>query len=206
MKPQGKLLILGFGGHARSVADVALASGYRQLIFVDQNAREGESFAGFPVVKSVAGSLPPDWAGFPASGDGHRRQSQCDQIRSMGLALATLISPTATTGPDCTICEGSFVGHHAHVGPAARIGAGCIVNTAAVVEHECTVGDYSHISVNSTMAGRSSIGRLCMLGAGAILIDGLSIGDNVTIGAGGVVHRSISQAGTYVGVPAVRLP
>ncbi|MBO3276224.1 acetyltransferase [Pseudomonas schmalbachii] len=206
MKQPDKLLILGFGGHARSVADVALACGYRQLIFVDQNARKGESFAGFPVVKSIADNLPADWAGFPASGDGRKRQSQCEEIWSLGLALATLISPAATTGPDCTVCEGSFVGHHAHVGPATRIGVGCIVNTAAVVEHECTVGDYSHISVNSTMAGRSSLGRLCMLGAGAILIDGISVGDEVTIGAGGVVHRSISLPGTYVGVPAVRLP
>ncbi|MNN12562.1 UDP-N-acetylbacillosamine N-acetyltransferase [compost metagenome] len=206
MKHTDKLLILGFGGHARSVADVALACGYRQIIFIDQNARKGETFAGFPVLKSVVENLSSDWDGFPASGDGGRRQSQCDEIRKMGLVLATIISPAATLGPDCTIYEGSFVGHHAHIGPAARIGTGCIVNTAAVVEHECTVGDFSHISVNSTMAGRSSIGSHCMLGAGAILIDGISIGNDVIIGAGGVVHRSISQPGTYVGVPAVRLP
>ncbi|MCY1272911.1 UDP-N-acetylbacillosamine N-acetyltransferase [compost metagenome] len=206
MKQQDKLLILGFGGHARSVADIALACGYRQLIFVDQNAREGETFAGFPVLKSVTESLPSGWAGFPASGNGRNRRSQCDEIRRMGLALATLVSPAATLGPECTICEGSFIGHHVHIGPGARIGTACIVNTAAVVEHECTVGDFSHVSVNSTMAGRSSIGSYCMLGAGAILIDGIRVSDDVVIGAGGVVHRSISQPGTYVGVPAVRLP
>jgi UDP-N-acetylbacillosamine N-acetyltransferase len=44
MSPDTGLLILGFGGHARSVADVAIASGITQLCFIDANAKPNESF------------------------------------------------------------------------------------------------------------------------------------------------------------------
>ena len=43
------LALLGFGGHARSVADVALTAGFDRLLFVDENVQRGESFLGFPV-------------------------------------------------------------------------------------------------------------------------------------------------------------
>jgi UDP-3-O-[3-hydroxymyristoyl] glucosamine N-acyltransferase len=87
----------------------------------------------------------------------------------------------------------------------AKIGIGCIINTGAIVEHECLVGDYTHISVNATLAGRSNTGKFCMLGAGATVIDGISICDGVTVGAGGVVARSLSVEGIYVGVPVRQL-
>jgi len=44
------LLILGFGGHARSVADVALSSGMPCLRFYDVSARVGEQFNDFPAI------------------------------------------------------------------------------------------------------------------------------------------------------------
>lgn len=197
-----KLIILGFGGHARSVADVALANGYASLIFVDSNAAPNETFLGHPVIKTTE-MLDPSWReAFPASGDPKIRQAQCAFIESAGLTLVSLVSPRATIGAGATIKAGVFVGHHAHVGPMATIGHACIVNTSAVVEHESSTGDYSHVSVGAIVAGRSRIGNFSLLGAGATIIDGRIVADHVTIGAGAVVAKSIDEPGTYVGVPA----
>lgn len=199
------LLILGFGGHARSVADVALAAGFSSLLFIDDNARDGENFLGHPVQRQFSGRLPDGWQCLPASGDNIRRRQQIETIRQTGWPLATLVSPTATLGAGSSIGPGSFVAHHAHVGPMATIGTGAIINTGAAVEHECTVGDYVHVSVNATLAGRSTLGDYVFLGAGATVIDGIAIGSGITIGAGGVVVESVEQRGTYVGIPARRI-
>lgn len=196
------MLILGFGGHARSVADVALASGVTQLCFVDANARPGESFCSFPVKSSLDFELPEDWAVFPAAGDNKKRMEQCEWILQQGLRLATLISPCATIGVGAHISEGTFIGHHAHVGPMASVGRGCIVNTGAIIEHECVVGAYSHISVGAVVAGTTRIGDRCFLGAGSTVIDGLRVTDDVMLGAGACANRNLDKAGTYVGVPA----
>lgn len=200
-----KLLILGFGGHARSVADLALACGYVTLLFVEEHAVAGENFLGHPVAKDLDG-LDGSWhVGFAASGDGLKRREQYQRIERMGLNPVSLISPLASIGPGSVIGPGCLVGHHAHIGPQASIGRGCIINTGAIVEHECRVGDYSHVSIHSSMAGRSRLGSFSMLGAGATLIDGVFAIDGVTIGAGAVVVDSIECPGTYAGVPARRL-
>ena len=200
-----RLVIMGFGGHARSVADVALACGYNDLIFIDQNAQPGENFLGHPVIQNL-NSFPGNHCdAFVSSGDGRKRQEQCEFVEQIGLPLVSLISPLASVGAGSTILPGCFVGHHAHIGPGAVIGKGCIINTGAIVEHESCVGNYSHVSVNATIAGRSRIGAHSMLGAGATIINEVSVADSVIIGAGAIVVKTISEPGTYVGMPAKRI-
>lgn len=202
---QKRLVILGFGGHARSVADVALSCGYSDLLFIDSNARAGEQFLGYPVVNTLNGYICEGQVAFPAAGDNQKRSQQCIEIQNLGLDLVTLISPLASIGIGSSISAGSFVGHHAHVGPMAKIGPGCIVNTGAVVEHESEIGEFSHVSVNAVIAGRSRLGMFSMLGAGATIIDGMEVGSHITIGAGAVVHCSITAPGVYAGVPVSKL-
>ncbi|MGX9428420.1 MULTISPECIES: acetyltransferase [Bradyrhizobium] len=204
MKGDNGLLILGFGGHARSVAAVAIANGIKLLLFVDENARDGESFLGFPVRRDLE-RIPLGWSCIPGVGDNAKRKGQVEFARSAGWDLANVVSRHATVDVNASISPGSFVGHHAHIGPLARIGSGCIVNTGAIVEHESEVGDFSHVSVNSVVAGRSRIGSFVFLGTGATVIDGVSVGENITIGAGATVVESLSTPGTYIGCPARRL-
>lgn len=200
-----KLLIMGFGGHARSVADVALACGYTQLLFFDEDAQSGENFLGHPVLSSLHELDVLRCDAFAASGNARMRQQQCLALENAGLSPVSLIAPSASIGVGCIISPGSFVGHQAHVGPMAMVGKFCIINTGAVVEHESSVGDYSHVSVNATIAGRSHLGASSMLGAGAVIIDRVTVGDDVIIGAGAVVVSPISYPGIYIGVPARRV-
>lgn len=199
------LLLLGFGGHARSVADVALSLGVVQLHFVDENARPGEQFCGFPVTTSFDLPLPVGWGVVPASGDNTKRVSQLQWIRMNNLPIATLVSDRATIGVGASVGEGSFVAHHAHIGPMASVGVGCIINTGAVIEHECQIGSFTHVSVNAVVAGRSVVGARSFIGAGATVIDGITLGDDIIVGAGGCVTKTLDQPGVYVGIPARRL-
>ena len=86
------LLILGFGGHARSVADVALNFGFDELLFVDENAAEGETLWGFPVLNSLAGPLPQSWKAFPSAGNNALRRLQFEQITTIRWPLATIVA------------------------------------------------------------------------------------------------------------------
>jgi sugar O-acyltransferase (sialic acid O-acetyltransferase NeuD family) len=202
MNGDGGLLILGFGGHARSVAAVAIANGVQSLLFVDENAGADESFLGFPVRRELLDRLPPGWSCIPGVGDNAKRKQQVEFALTAGWDLANVISNHATVDVNASISPACFVGHHAHIGPLARIGTGCIINTGAIVEHESEVGDFTHISVNSVVAGRSRVGSFVFLGTGATVIDGVRVGDKITIGAGAAVVESLSAPGTYVGCPA----
>ena len=205
MNPQKGLVIFGFGGHARSVAAVALANGVGSLLFVDENAKESETFLGFPVTRKFDGTLSDGWSCMPATGDNLQRKKQFDLAHSAGWPIAKIIAKDATVDVDTKIAPGCFVGHHAHVGPSAQVGKGCIINTGAIVEHESVVGNFSHVSVNAVVAGRCHLGDFVFLGAGATVIDGVSVGDGITIGAGAAVVESLAGPGTYAGCPARRL-
>lgn len=196
------LFILGFGGHARSVADVAVAIGWNRVIFVDNNAGEDEYFSSFLAIPTLPYPHDPEWQFFPAAGDNLRRRSQMEDIPGR---LTTLISPSAQLGLEAKLKEGTLVAHGAHVGPDAKIGRGVILNTHSIIEHEAQVGDFTHISVNAVVAGRSKIGSNVFLGAGAVVIDSVTVCSDVVIGAGAIVTDSIDEPGVYVGAPARRV-
>jgi UDP-N-acetylbacillosamine N-acetyltransferase len=198
------LALLGCGGHARSVADVALTAGFETLLFVDENAKPGERILGFPV-QCLMPAPSDGWEYMPCAGDNGRRLTQIRELAAANLPLATVISPCATIGAGATVDSGCFVGHHAHIGPLASIGAGCIINTGAIVEHECVIGECSHVAVRACIAGRSKLGDRVFLGAGSVVIDSISVASDVVIGAGGVVVAAIDSPGVYVGVPVRRI-
>ncbi len=121
-------------------------------------------------------------------------------------------------GKDCYI-EPPF---HANWG-GAHVRFGNFVyanfNLTLVDDSYITVGDYTMFGPNVTIstAGHPidptlrervmqynmpvTIGRNCWLGAGVIVMPGVSIGDNSVIGAGSVVTRDIPANVVAVGVP-----
>ncbi len=101
--------------------------------------------------------------------------------------------------------RGTYVAAGAYIGPGAKIGANTIINTASVIEHETVVGDRTHTVPPATVCGRSRVGSYVFLGAGAVVIDGISICDQVIIGACAVVKENITEPGTYAGTPARRI-
>jgi sugar O-acyltransferase (sialic acid O-acetyltransferase NeuD family) len=196
------LLVMGIGGHARSVGDVALACGFDDLLFVAAAARPGERVLGFASVQVAPAALAQGWQCFPSAGDADARAEQFEDAQRCGWSIATLVSPLATLRTGARAEAGAFIAHHAHLGPEVHVGRGTIVNTGAIVDHESSTGHFSHVSINASVAGRVKIGSFCCIGAGASVIDQLSICDRVIIGAGATVIHTIDAAGTWVGVPA----
>ncbi|MFM4852726.1 acyltransferase [Aeromonas caviae] len=60
-------------------------------------------------------------------------------------------------------------------------------------------GAYEHIG------GPILIGSNVQIGAGSIILPGVSICSNVIVGAGCIVSKSITEPGIYVGVPARKI-
>ena len=80
-------------------------------------------------------------------------------------------------------------------------------NALGVVINEYTViGDGCVIYQNVTFAGkdkkRPTLGKNVMVGAGAVILGGVILGDNAKIGANAVVTSDIPEGKTAVGIPA----
>jgi sugar O-acyltransferase (sialic acid O-acetyltransferase NeuD family) len=207
-----RLLIWGAGGHARVVADVARAAGYRLCGFVDQDAaRIGESVpgSGCSVVLSEealesqlrAGRCSNDIDCITlAVGDNARRLELLSLLT--GIPSPPLIHPSCVVSPSAAIGRASVVFPLAVINANAHLGEAVIVNSAAVVEHDCQLGDGSHISPGAVLAGGVHVGARSWVGAGATVIQGVRIGRDAVIGAGSVVIRDVPDGMKVVGVPA----
>lgn len=202
MTAKGKrLLIYGCGGHSRSVADIVLLNDPAALLlFVDENAREGEQIYGFDLLKAAPTDGSPY---FIAIGDNYKRQSKYAELGNSGLV--PIISRTAHLGRQSMVGKGVFVGNFCHIGPEAVIGENTIINNAAIIEHEVLIGMHCHIGPNATISGRCRIGDLVFVGVGATIKDYINICSDVIIGAGTTVVKDIVEPGVYVGTPAQKI-
>ena len=96
--------------------------------------------------------------------------------------------------------------------PAARIGRRLIIDhgMGVVIGETAEVGDDVYLYHQVTLGGTSSargkrhptIGNNVIVGAGAKILGGITVGDNARIGANAVVVRAVQADTTVVGIPA----
>lgn len=172
-------MIVGAGGHGRSVAEAALASGAYEVVgFLDDAFPGLDSVWDMPVRGKVA-----DYANFlqaadcwlVAIGNNVVREKTVAMLKAGGFALASVVHPQALVSPRAIVGLGSAVMMGAVVGTEARLGEGAIVNCGAVVDHHCVVEDFGHLGVGAVMAGGSVLGRGAWMQANAALGYGVKI-------------------------------
>lgn len=197
-----KLIILGAGGHARVILDIAIQCHYEVIGFLDDHT-EIQSISGYPVLGAIDTCMTfrhdPDMAFIIGIGS---NQTRADLSARYPLSWASLVHPRAVIGMNAKIGEGTVVMANATINPDASIGSHVIINTSCVVEHDCQIGDCAHISPGAVLAGGVTIGARTHVGAGAVVRNQIAITSGCLIGAGAVVVRNILIPGTYAGVPA----
>ena len=197
------IVILGAGGHAGVVCDVALSGGaFRVLGFIDRSAEP--TAHGLPVLGGDAclPGLEVD-AALVGIGDNwiRARVAQAASAARPGLRFAVAVHRAATVAPGVVLGAGTVVMAGAIVNPGARIGDHCIVNTGAVVEHDAVIGDHASIAPRAVLGGGVKVGAFSAVGIGATVSHGVTIGEHAVIGAGSVVMRDVGDRLVAYGVP-----
>lgn len=203
-----ELILVGGGGHCKSVIEVAESAGYSILGILDMPEEVGKTVLGHKVVGTdddipqfVGKAEFVITVGFiknPAI-----RIRIFDKIKSAGGRLATIIASTARVSKYAEVGEGTVVMHQAFVNAGAKIGCNCIINTFSNIEHDAQVGDQCHISTGTMVNGDCKIGERVFIGSQSALANGITVGDDIIVGAGSLVRKSISTKGIYSGNPAI---
>ncbi|WP_018143836.1 sugar O-acetyltransferase [Alloscardovia criceti] len=136
----------------------------------------------------------------------------------MEKRAALLEEMFAEIGEGCYIeppFHANFGGAHVHFGKNIYAN----FNLTMVDDTHIYVGDFTMFGPNVTVSTAGHpispklreqgyqynfdihIGRNCWIGAGVLILPGVTIGDNVVIGAGSVVNKDISSNVVAVGVP-----
>lgn len=199
--PEG-MLLLGGGGHCRSVIDVLEARGMRIAGVIAPDEPEGGALEhiAYPVLGTDA-DLPALRARYNAA------MVTVGQLRSplirqrvyaaalqAGFFMPSVVSPLAYVAKSAAVGNGSVVMHHALINSHARIGVNCIINTKALVEHDSYVGDHCHIAVGAVVCGGVTVGAGSFIGAGAVVRQEVTIAPGSFVPMGRHVTRDFPDS------------
>ena len=196
-------VVLGAGGHARSVVDVLERAGHHVVAVAgDAGGRHWHVEALETDLDALDRADADGLEVAVAIGSNAARLRLLREIAERDLGAPAVVAATATVAPHARLGAGTVVLEHAHVGPAAVLGTAVVVNTAAVVEHACTVGEGAHVAPGAVLLGAATVGAGTLVGSGARVLPGVRVGSGVTVGAGAVVTADVPDGVTVVGVPA----
>jgi sugar O-acyltransferase (sialic acid O-acetyltransferase NeuD family) len=204
-----KLLLVGAGGHCRSVIDSIDRKQYADIVIIDMPEEVGKNVLSLPVIGTDDDILSLFNKGYRYAvitvgsiGNPLKRIYLYNKLKEAGYQFPPIIDPTAVISQSETnIAEGVFIGKGVIINTGVHIGAFSIINTGAIIDHDCDIGRFVHIGPGVRMAGEISISDNVHIGIGTALVQSISIGMNSVIGAGSVVVSDIEGNVTAYGIP-----
>lgn len=199
----GRLLILGAGGHARAVADLAQECGWTVVGFTDRSGSGPQVLGDDGVLPALAreGRIDAAVVGVGNTALG-RRAELFGLIAEAKVTAPALVHPRAAVSSSARIGDGATVFAGAVLGAGVAVGANAVVYSGAVAEHGCRIGEHAYLSPGVILSGEVAIGPGAFLGAGAVVLPGLAVGASAVVAAGAVVVEDVPAGATVMGVPA----
>jgi UDP-2-acetamido-3-amino-2,3-dideoxy-glucuronate N-acetyltransferase len=118
----------------------------------------------------------------------------------------------ARIGRDCNICDHTFIEGQAVLGDRVTIKSGVYLWDGITIDDDVFIGpqatftnDMFPRSRQPFTLAKTHVERGASIGAGAVILPGVTIGSGAMIGAGAVVVRDVPAGAVMVGNPARRL-
>ena len=209
-----QIAIYGGGGFAREVAWLVQACNvdsevFQVVCFIDDNvAAQGSLLNEIPVVSlAEARERFPEARAVGGVGSPGTRQRLMEKAAAAGFGFETIVHPRVERsqwidiGVGAVICAGSILTTNIVLGQHVQINLDCTIG------HDVVMGDYATLAPGVHVSGCVHLGQRVYIGTGAVIINGtreepIVIGDDVVIGAGACVTKSVPAGLTVVGVPA----
>jgi acetyltransferase-like isoleucine patch superfamily enzyme len=144
------------------------------------------------------------------------------------VCTGAVVFAGAAIGPDVVIGDQVFVRERVAIGERSTVGRGTSIENDVVIGARVRIQTDAYITAfseleddvfvapcvvtsNDMTAGRRQAGeplrgpvlrRACRVGAGAVLLPGVEVGEEAFVGAGAVVTRDVPARSVAVGVPA----
>lgn len=202
---ENSLLIIGAGGHGKSVADAAITTGeWDNIAFLNDKKYGIETVLGYPVLGDFKDYIQLSKFYkyiFPAIGDNEIRFSIYKKLKAIGVNIPTIIHQSANVSKFASICAGTVIMAGAYIGPDTRIGECCIINTNTSVDHDCIIENGVHISPGASVSGSVHIKEMTWVCVGAKIADHITVGANCTIAGSAMIIGDIPSNVMVAGVP-----
>lgn len=98
---------------------------------------------------------------------------------------------------NAVIDDGCFIYPLASIYPNCKLEKDVIVHSSSAIGHKCIIQTGVYISGGVSIGGGTCIGSFTQLNLNSTLYDNIDLCNDINIGAGSIVRKSIKQPGTY---------
>tara|TARA_B100000767_G_C19708779_1_gene511790 strand:- start:511 stop:1089 length:579 start_codon:yes stop_codon:yes gene_type:complete len=189
-----KIILIGGGGHCKSVIDVIEQEARFEIAgIVDKPELLGSKILGYSVIGNdidleiLAKKYKNALITVGQIKSALARIKLYDLVIKAGFILPSIASPSAYISKHSKIGNGTVVMGNAIVNSNTSIGNNCIINSKALIEHDCLISNHCHISTGAIVNGGVKIGSKCFIGSNATTKDNITVKENSFIKAGSIV-------------------
>ena len=130
--------------------------------------------------------------------------------RNSAVPLLDKRAINARIEPGAIIRDQVEIGDNAVINIGAEIGAGTMIDMGAILGGRAIVGKNSHVGAGAVLAGVIEpasaepvrVGDNVLIGANAVVIEGVQIGSGSVVAAGAIVTQDVPENVVVAGVPA----
>ena len=186
------IVIDGFGGHAKSVADCIERQGKYHIVgytdVEDKHTRYAYLGTDEELSHLFAVGIKHAVVGTGYMGKSSIREKIYEDLKTIGFSLPVIVDPSAIISETAEVQEGTFIGKGVIINAEANVGKMVIINTKALVEHECVIGDFAHVAVGAVLCGQVDIGKAVFIGANTTIIQCKKVDSGRLIPAGMILR------------------
>ena len=188
------LVLIGGGGHCKSVIDVVEQEGRFNIIgIIDTPEKFGEKILDYNIIGNdselhvISKTCKNALISIGQLNTPQLRIKLFENLLKIGFSLPTIISPRAYISKHAIIGMGTIVMHDAVINSDSEIGDNCIINTKSLVEHGSKIESHCHISTGALINGEVTIGKGSFIGSGSVTKHGIKIDKNFFAKSGSVI-------------------
>lgn len=197
-----KIYVFGAGGHGKVVCDILQSSGQAVQAFVDDK-KAGEVHFGLPIMSESQLGAGDAFSIVVAIGVNHIRSKVVSRLKQSfpKAVFLNAIHPTACLAKSAKLGVGNVICAGAIIGPDARVGDHCVINTGAQADHDCDIADFVSLAPGAILGGGAVVENSAYISLGAGVIHGTRIGAHSVVGSGSTVVRDLDSFVVAYGTP-----
>ncbi|MBL7849440.1 MAG: acetyltransferase [Cyclobacteriaceae bacterium] len=208
------IAVYGAGGFGRETAwliqEINQAADTWNLVgFFDDGEKRGAVIEGLPVLGGMTelNATTETIDVVVAIADPATRKKVVTSITNRKISFPQVVHPTARLGsPSNKFGRGCIITAGVILTTGISVGEFSIINLATTVGHDSRLSDYCSVMPQCSISGNVLFGEEVFVGAGARILQGITLGEKSVIGAGAVVTKSFPASSRLIGVPAQHVP
>lgn len=201
-----KIILIGGGGNSKKIIDILIENGYYiQGILDDKYNNIIEYYRNIKIIDKISNINNYKNCKFVVTiGDMNFRKSFFSKYSN--LNYINVINKKSYISPTVCLGKGIIIHHGVNIGPDVIIGDFSHIDTNGNIEHDTIMGSNCLICPGVIICGHSTIKNNVFVGAGTVVINSTNskkiiIDDDVIVGAGSIITKSITKNMLYYGNP-----